>query len=118
MPDPKLLTAIEEIKDVLKKHDIAAVVFLGSQSHTQYLLHINPTWSCASLEGGGNVLRFRAKRKDFPSAEAHEQCIADSVGMIFGFKHAMSEQINVLQTIEQVLREHFDVTHTSTEEKE
>ncbi len=47
MPDPKLLAAMEEIKVVLHKHDIAAVVILSSQTHVEYLHEISPSWSCA-----------------------------------------------------------------------
>lgn len=40
MPDAKLKEAMEEIKAVLTKHDIAAIVLLQSQTHSEFLQRI------------------------------------------------------------------------------
>lgn len=49
---PKLKKAAEEIKQILQKYDIAANVILHTSGHSEYLLHITPTYSCAWLEDG------------------------------------------------------------------
>lgn len=55
--DPKLKVAMEEIKAVLKKHDIAGVVVLHNNDgpghgHGEYAMVLDPSYSCASLNEG------------------------------------------------------------------
>lgn len=94
MPDPKLKTAMEQIKAVLKKHDIGGIVVLGSQTHTQFSREYTPTWTCISLEehDGKTVLRVKALRKDFSSLEAHKKCLEDSMGLLAGFADAIENE--------------------------
>lgn len=56
---PKLKKAMEEIKRILKDHDIAASVVLHTPGHSEYYLRINPSYSCATLNKG--ELRVKAK---------------------------------------------------------
>jgi hypothetical protein len=85
MPDPKLKTAVEEIRAVLKRHDIAAMINLGSQTHSEFLLVLDPTWSCMWMESPG-LMRIRSKRVDYPSKAAQEKVMEDSIGLITGFQ--------------------------------
>lgn len=61
--NPKLKKAAEEIKLILQKYDIAANVVLQVEGHSEYLLHITPSYSCAWLEN--DKVRFRAKKEDY-----------------------------------------------------
>lgn len=91
MPDPKLKLAMEEIKLVLAKYDIAGAVVLASQTHMEYLNAISPSWSCCWFEpqpGGGMLLRVRSKRADYPSRAAQKKSIEDTVGLLMGFADA------------------------------
>jgi hypothetical protein len=93
MPDPKLQTAMEQIKAVLRQHDIAAVVLLSSESQVEYLHEIAPSWSCLRFEPapeGRQAVRFKALAKDFSSKEAHKKCLQDTIGMVVGFLDALN----------------------------
>lgn len=62
--DPTLRLAMDEIKQVLKRHKIVAFINLGSQTHGEFMLHLDAPWSFLSLEevsGGKAALRLRAK---------------------------------------------------------
>ena len=78
---PKLKKAAEEIKEILSKYDIAANVVLHTPGHSEYLLHITPTYSAAWLEN--NLVRFRAKSADYNGNVAvRNQKIADTLNML------------------------------------
>lgn len=86
MPDPKLQAAAEEIKDIMKKHDIGGLIVLASPTHLEFLHKFDPSWSCASYEviEGLEGIRIRCKREDFPSVEAQKKSLEDTVGMMMG----------------------------------
>jgi hypothetical protein len=46
---PKLRTAMEEIKAVIKKHDIAGVVVLHTPGYGEHFIKIDPSYSCAKI---------------------------------------------------------------------
>jgi hypothetical protein len=85
--DPKLLAAMEEIKAILVKHDIAAIVLLESQTHGEWLNHITPSWSAATMfrDEKGEGIRVRCLAKDYPSKEAHAEALRLTSGMLMGF---------------------------------
>lgn len=68
----KLKVAAEEIKDLLRKHDIAGIVSLHAPGHAEYIVHLNPSYSCAYIYND-NEVRFYAKRADFKNTEEHQQ---------------------------------------------
>ena len=115
---PKLKKAAEEIKQVLKKYDIAASVVLHTPSHCEYLLEITPTYSCAWIENG-NHLRFRARKQDYNGNVAmRNQKIKDTVNML----RILSDQqarhaMNLMEAADKfdkiVGAEHGDEDHTS-----
>ena len=66
LPDPKLVRACQEIKDICNKYDIGSCITLASQTHGEYLVHF-PKWSKCQFEEGADGeynFRFKAKRKD------------------------------------------------------
>ena len=120
MPDPKLKTAMAEIKAVLTKYDIAGVVVLASESHMEYLNHVVASWSCATIEQSGrNVLvRVRAKREDFPSKEAQRKCVSDTIGMIMGFADAQEHCREQMLLLASKIGAQVPFDHRSTHEDE
>lgn len=113
MPDVKLQAAMEEIKAVLKKHDIGAYVLLASPTHMEFLREFAPTWSCMWIEeaAGGYALRIRAKRADFPSEAAHKKCLEDSVGMLLGFADVFVREKAQLDEILKMLGGNMQISH-------
>lgn len=81
---PKLKTAMERIKAILKEYDIAASVVLHTPGFNEYLLKIDPTYSCAKFEG--DQLRIKAKLQDDFGGDkiAWNKKVSDTVNMIDG----------------------------------
>ncbi len=78
---PKLKKAAEEIKQVLKKYDIAGSVVLHTPGFCEYMLEITPSYSAAWLENG-DLLRFRARLQDYNgNAAMRNQKISDTTNM-------------------------------------
>lgn len=76
---PKLKIAMEEIKAIITKHDIAALIVLHTPGNSEYLNSISPSYSCAKFESD-EVVRFRAKASDFggDKEKRNEKLVATS----------------------------------------
>lgn len=113
MPDPLLKTAAAEIEAVLVKHDIAGVVLLSSKTHTEYILHVDPSWSCCFVENTdkGRLLRVRSKRADYPSKEAQNAAINDSVSLIMGLYDTARNTTELLGNVAGQIAKHVEFTH-------
>lgn len=83
---PKLKEAMEEIKLILNKHDIAGAIVLHEVGFSEFLFKIDPSYSCCFFEkneGGGDMLRIRAKAADYAGgASERNQKIADTSNML------------------------------------
>lgn len=112
MADPVLKAAMEEIKAVLKKHDLAGMVAISTANAMEYLYEISPSWSCATPEDGG--IRFRAKREDFPAVAAHAKIVSDTAGMFFGFHDLANQFSRHTAGMMHLLGRHFDISHVTT----
>lgn len=77
----KLKVAAEEIKEVLRKHNLAAAVALHSPGHGEYFVHLNPSYSCAYMYNDQEV-RFYSKRQDYKTQEEQIQKQADTGNML------------------------------------
>lgn len=77
---PKLKKAAEEIKAILKKHDIAASVVLHTPGFSEFVLEITPSYSCATLNHDN--VRFKAKKDDFNDELKRHQAIQDTANMM------------------------------------
>lgn len=77
---PTLKKAMEEIKETLKKYDVAALVVLHKPGFSEYIMKVNTTYSCAFFEGDN--LRVRAKKQDYPSIEAWKEKVAATSNML------------------------------------
>lgn len=112
MPDPTIKPAIDEIKAVLAKYDMAAIVFVSSPTHTEFLLKVNTAWSV--MRSDGNVgIRFRAVAADFPSKADQKRAIEISTGVVMGFADACRNTAIVLDRLTASLGSHFDISHIS-----
>lgn len=59
-----LKIAAEEIKEILRKHNLAAAVALHSLGHGEHFVHLSPSYSCAYMYKD-NEIRFSSKRADY-----------------------------------------------------
>lgn len=79
---PKLKKAAEEIKQILEKYDIGAILVLHTPGNSEYVMKIDPSYSCAFIDG--EMLRVRAKlQQDFKGDKtAWEKKITDTANML------------------------------------
>lgn len=56
---PKLKKAMEQIKSILKENDIAGFVVLHTPGHSEYLNHVQTSYSCAAVTPEGIRLRLK-----------------------------------------------------------
>ena len=88
---PKLKTAMEEIKAILAKHDIGAMVVLHTPGYSEFLNKLNPSYSC--IIQTGDQIRFRSKLADYGGDKKKWQkvttdslnllqCITETTGMV------------------------------------
>ena len=78
---PKLKRAIQEIKDILSREDIAGVVILHEPGFSEFLVKVDPTYSCARIQDG--QLRVKSKKEDFKQNPAmREKVVQNTANML------------------------------------
>jgi hypothetical protein len=77
----KLKVVAEEIKEILRKHDVAGAVALHTPGHGENFIHLNPSYSCAYMIND-NEIRFYAKIADYKTPEEQQQKVADTSNML------------------------------------
>lgn len=113
---PKLKKAAEEIKAILKKHDIAASVVLHTPGFSEFILEITPSYSCATLNHDN--IRFKAKKDDFNDELKRHQAIQDTANMMNLLSDTTAKNammlINVSEQFDEIIgAEHGDSNFTS-----
>lgn len=103
MPDSKLQNAMAEIKAILHREDITGCVMLVSPTHAEHLYEFGASWSICSFDPVTGELRLKAKRADYPSAEAQNEAITCSAHMLQCFagmardvQHNMRQILTIL----------------------
>ncbi|WP_445458404.1 hypothetical protein [Flavobacterium sp. HNIBRBA15423] len=107
--ETKLKVAAEEIKEVLRKYDLAASVALHSPGHGEHFTHLNATYSCAYIYND-NEVRFYSKKEDYKSKDEQIKKLEKTSNMLkiltditafnFGNLHELSEQFDKLTCAE------------------
>jgi hypothetical protein len=120
MPDPILKSAMEEIKAVLKKHDIAANVILASKTHLEYLRQVETSWTALRMErdaaGRAVGIRFRCKQADYPTKEEWKEAMRLSICTMLGFVEVLNSDSKALMTIIRQLPSSMNIEHMSIDE--
>lgn len=86
---PKLRQAMAEIKGILNKHDIAALVVLHTPGHGEHLLKLDPGYSSIkpfqTISENGEIeqgVRLQVDSTTHKTPEAKTKAITDSVNMV------------------------------------
>lgn len=77
----KLINAAEEIKEILRKHDIAAAIALHDVGHGENFIHLNTSYSCAYIYNDEGV-RFYSKRENYVTKEEHIKKLEGTSNML------------------------------------
>lgn len=117
---PKLKKAMEEIKDIIKKHDIGAAVYLHTPGFSEHYKNITPSYTCLSYDG--NNVRLRVKASEVGSEKAHELA-NDSYNLLTHFATLISNDAVIFMELEQTVRnilggESYPGTSTSIQEQD
>lgn len=67
---PKLKKAMEQIKTIMADNDIAGFVVLHTPGFSEYLNHVQTSYSCATVMPEG--IRLRLSEKEVGKERAHE----------------------------------------------
>lgn len=105
----RLKEVAEEIKEILRKHDMAGAVALHLPGHGEHFVHLNPSYSCAYIYND-NEVRFYSKKEDYKSREEQIEkqrktsnmlrILADVTAFNFGNIDYMSSQFDLLTEAE------------------
>jgi len=98
-----------EITAVLKKYDMAGAVTVVSKERAMFK-YIFPTWSCIMPEGERGF-RFRAKRADFPTAEAQHQTMELSAHIIMQMRDIAAQTFTMCESLASALKEQVGLEH-------
>lgn len=110
--DPKLRNfAAEEFKAICAKYNIAGVCLFVSETHSEYVTEITPTWSVIKREGPG-VFRFRSKRVDFPSKEAQHAATEASAHIVTSIINWTGQTNEAFFDLLAQLRKHMVVAYS------
>lgn len=94
--DPKLKIAMNEIREVLIRHGIGAVVCLhGEKQISEFMHFIDPPYSCAYWDKSKGGLRIKAKLSEYPSREEWEKTMGATVNMLVHFRN-FGERVNLI----------------------
>lgn len=108
---PKLKKAIAEIEEVIAKHDIAAVVVLHTPGHSEFIIRISPSYSCATVDG--DKLRIRAKLTEFNGdKKALEKTVTNTSNMLNVLANTMGKTSLTLLDVSEHLDKHVGAMHT------
>lgn len=103
---PKLKKAMEEIKTIVKKHDIAAFVVLHDEKgFSEYLNAVSPSYSCAVCSDEG--IRFRLKGSEVGKERAKE-IAAGTFNMVTHFADMIGKHAMVYIEAQELLKSKWD----------
>lgn len=115
MPDPKLKAAMEEVKGILEKYDIAGSVLLSSPANIEFLRSFKTSWTAAWIESDG-CLRIRCKQADYATREDWVKIMTATVGLFAGLVDAHRNETEQLTRVLAMLAEKVDFDHMTKEE--
>lgn len=112
---PKLKKAMEEIKEILRKHDIAANIVLHTPGHAEYLTHIKPSYSCASIDELTGKFELKAKKIHFTNEAERLNKLSDTSNMLNLLAEATGRTAMNLISASEVTDTFLNAKHTDEE---
>ena len=111
--DPRLKAAVEEIKEIAERYDVAGAVFLVSPTHSEYFYNL-PSWSVLRFEqdpaNPENVgLRFRTMGEDFANKASQEAATGATVHMVEHLRGLSAKTFEMFHMIMEMIEEHFEI---------
>jgi len=105
--DPELKKCAEELKVLFKKYDVMGSVTIASPSHSEFLMHVEATWSVSKWEG--DAIRFRSKKEDWPSKAAQDKATEATVHGIESIRWLNAKMHDNMSQLIEMLREKMTI---------
>ena len=114
-----LKVATDEIKAVLKKHDIAGYAVLQSPDRAEWLMGIDPSWSVAKWEEMEEGLGIRLKSslmKDYEGdKQKQKQELEWTCGIFLGLLSMLEQHHEAVTKLMHVIGSKFDIRSIVTD---
>lgn len=105
---PKLKRVMQEIKDILSREDIAGIIMIHEPGFSEYLLKLDPTYSCAKITLEG--IRLKAKKEDHKlNPDQQKKLVEDTFNMIHCFNAISCRVVPPLMDTEDLLKAKFKI---------
>lgn len=106
---PKLKTAMERIKAILKEYDIAGHVVLHTPGFSEYHLKLDPSYSCAKMTDEGIFIRGKLERDFGGDKKLQIQKLTDTVNMFIHFTDTVAPQVVGMIDVMEALNKNLDI---------
>lgn len=102
---PKLKKVMEQIKGMLKENDIAGFVVLHTPGHSEYLNHLQTSYSCATVTTEGVVLKLKEAEVGRKEAVRLAEC---TFNMVTHITNAICQNAEMYMTCHEMLKQKWD----------
>jgi hypothetical protein len=103
---PKLKKAIEQIKTILKENDISGFVVLHTPGFSEWLNHLETSYSCAKVCPEG--VRLKIKESEVGREKA-QQLASDTYNQIYHLTKHILKGAKYYMDVEDYLNKHYKV---------
>lgn len=108
----ELKRAMEDIKKILKKYDVAGTFTLVSKTHAEFLYHL-PSWSVFQWNAEGDGMDIRSKKADFKNKEEQEKILEQSVHIVMQNRDISAQTFDMFDTVYKALEKYIKIEHKS-----
>ncbi len=110
--DIELKKAMESIKAILKKYDIASSIVLVSHNNSEFLYEL-PTWSAMQWNDDGKSMKIKSKKNDFKTSDQQRINLEQSVHIIAQNRDIAAQSFEMFQKVYETLEKHIEIKHKS-----
>lgn len=110
----KLKIVAEEIKEILRKHDVAGAIALHAPGYGEHFIHFNTSYSCAYMVND-NEVRLYSKKEDYKTPEEQLQKQADTSNMLKLLVDLTGMNFMSLEELSNMLDKKTRAEHTKLE---
>jgi hypothetical protein len=115
----EIAPVLAELSAVLKKHDMAGLLIVSNQTHVDWRIEVEASWSCARIEkdaDGREGLRIRSKLEEYPSREAQKKTLESTVGTLVSMTDVLWMAGENIERMLKIVAQHVQFFGKSTRE--
>ena len=101
---------MDQIISILKENDLAGVVVLHTPGYSEYLLKIDPAYSCARLMPDGSGIRLKTTGLAI-SNKKKKQMLTDTSNMLHHLSNVSGEVAMSLFEVSKIIDQKLDSRH-------